>query len=192
MPSINRWWIAVAGVCMQMALGAGYAWSVFRIPLVKEFGWSISQVSLTFSIDWLFLGLSAVVGGLWLNRVGPRTVGMTAALLWGGGVFLASFSGHNLWWLYLSYGVMGGIGLGMGYIVPIAVLVKWFPERRGLITGIAVGGFGAGSLIAAPVAARLMQGVLEIIRDEGIKVAPLCPYADVYIRRHPEYQNLVG
>ena len=159
MPLVNRWWIAVAGFCLQMALGAGYAWSVFRIQLVKEFGWSISQVSFTFTIDWLFLGFSAVVGGLWLNRVGPRVVGMVAGLLWGGGVFLASFSAHKLWWLYLSYGVIGGIGLGMGFIVPVAVLVKWFPERRGLITGIAVGGFGAGSLVAAPLAGRLLESV---------------------------------
>ncbi len=194
MPSINRWWIAVAGVCMQMALGAGYAWSVFRIPLVKEFGWSISQVSLTFSIDWLFLGLSAVVGGLWLNRVGPRIVGMTAALLWGGGVFLASFSAHKLWWLYLTYGVMGGIGLGMGYIVPIAVLVKWFPERRGLITGIAVGGFGAGSLIAAPVAARLMQsfGVMSTFAYLGIAYGVVAVCAGFFMRNPPERWKPAG
>ena len=79
-----------------------------------------------------------------MKRRHPRVVAMTAGLLWGGGVFLASFSAHKLWWLYLTYGVIGGIGLGMGYVVPIAVLVKWFPDRRGLITGIAVAGFGAG------------------------------------------------
>jgi OFA family oxalate/formate antiporter-like MFS transporter len=132
---------------------------VFRIPLVKEFGWSISQVSLTFTISWFLLGAMSVLGGLWLNRSGPRVVAMVAGLLWGGGVFLASFSANNLWMLYLTYGVIGGVGLGLGYIVPVAVLVKWFPERRGLITGIAVGGFGAGSLIAAPVAGHLMQTV---------------------------------
>src|ERR1700733_4214616 len=189
MPSINRWWIAVAGVCMQMALGAGYAWSVFRIPLVKEFGWSISQVSLSFSIDWLFLGLSAVVGGLWLHRVGPRTGGMVAGLLrWGGGVFLASFSAYKLWWLYLTYGVMGGIGLGMGYIVPVAVLVKWFPERRGLITGIAVGGFGAGALISAPVAGRLMQsfGALPTLMYLGIGYAIVAVSSGYFMQNPPE------
>jgi OFA family oxalate/formate antiporter-like MFS transporter len=99
LPPTHRWWIAVAGFCMQMALGSGYAWSVFRIPLVKEFGWSISQVSFTFSISWLFLGLSAVVGGLWLNRSGPRVVGMVAGLLWGGGVFQATFYAKKLLWL---------------------------------------------------------------------------------------------
>jgi OFA family oxalate/formate antiporter-like MFS transporter len=94
-----------------------------------------------------------------MKRSQPRVVAMTAGLLWGGGVFLASFSANRLWWLYLTYGVIGGIGLGMGYVVPIAVLVKWFPDRRGLITGIAVAGFGAGSLFSAPAAGWLMLRV---------------------------------
>src|SRR5579872_5278195 len=153
----NRWLMAIAGVCLQMALGAAYAWSVFRIPLSRQFGWSISQVTLTFNICWLFLGCTSVLGGLWLKRSSPRIVAMVAGLLWGGGVFLASFSSHGLWWLYLTYGVIGGTGLGMGYIVPIAVLVKWFPDRRGLITGIAVAGFGAGSLFSAPAAGWLIR-----------------------------------
>lgn len=157
--SVNRWSIAVAGVCLQMALGAAYAWSVFRIPLAKQFGWSIAQVSFTFTISFFVLGCTAVLGGLWMHRKGPRVVAMVAGLLWGGGVFLASFSANKLWWLYLTYGLIGGAGLGMGYIVPLAVLVKWFPERRGLITGIAVGGFGAGALLAAPVAGRLIESV---------------------------------
>jgi OFA family oxalate/formate antiporter-like MFS transporter len=156
---LNRWWIAIAGVCMQMALGSAYAWSVFRIPLSKEFGWSITQITWIFLISWFFLGSSTVVGGLWMKRKGPRVVAMVAGLLWGGGVFLASFSAHRLWWLYLTYGVIGGIGLGTGYIVPITVLVKWFPDRRGLITGIAVAGFGAGALFSAPAAGWLIQHV---------------------------------
>jgi OFA family oxalate/formate antiporter-like MFS transporter len=173
---------------MQMALGSGYAWSVFRIPLVKEFGWSISQVSFTFSISWLFLGLSAVVGGLWLTRSGPRVVGMVAGLMWGGGVFLASFAADKLWWLYLTYGVMGGIGLGMGYVVPVAVLVRWFPDRRGLITGIAVGGFGAGALIAAPVAGRLMQhlGALPTLMYLGIGYAIVAVSSAFLMQNPPE------
>ena len=188
MRSVNRWWIAVAGVCMQMALGAGYAWSVFRIPLVKEFGWSISQVSLTFTISWFFLGATAFLGGLWLNRSGPRIVAMVAGLMWGGGVFLASFAAHKLWLLYLTYGVIGGIGLGMGYIVPVTVLVKWFPERRGLITGIAVGGFGAGSLIAAPLAGRLMQsvGVMPTFMYLGIAYGVVAICAGFFMRVPPE------
>ena len=112
MPGTNRWLMALAGVCLQMALGAAYAWSVFRIPLAKQFGWTISQITSTFLISWFFLGCAAVVGGLWMKRSQPRIVAMTAGLLWGGGVFLASFSANRLWWLYLTYGVIGGIGLG--------------------------------------------------------------------------------
>jgi OFA family oxalate/formate antiporter-like MFS transporter len=166
----NRWVIAAAGVCMQIALGAVYAWSVFRIPLAKQFGWSISQVTLTFTISIFVLGIAAFFGGLWLNRKGPRVVALTGGALYGIGTFLASFSDHRLWWLYLSYGLIGGIGLGFGYIVPVAVLVKWFPDRRGLITGIAVGGFGAGALVTAPVATRLIQsvGVLPTFAYLGI------------------------
>jgi OFA family oxalate/formate antiporter-like MFS transporter len=142
-----------------MALGAAYAWSVFRIPLSKEFGWSISQVTSTFLISWFFLGCAAFVGGLWMRHKHPSVVAMTAGFLWGGGVFLASFSAHKLWWLYLTYGVIGGTGLGMGYVVPIAVLVKWFPDRRGFITGLAVAGFGMGSIFSAPAAGWLMPHV---------------------------------
>src|SRR5882724_12992246 len=166
----NRWGIALAGIFMQIALGAVYAWSVFRIPLSKQFGWSISQVTLTFTISILMLGFAAFAGGLWLNKKGPRIVALTGGFLYSLGVFLASFSANKLWWLYASYGVIGGIGLGLGYIVPVAVLVKWFPDRRGFITGVAVGGFGAGALITAPVATRLIQsvGVLNTFAYLGI------------------------
>src|SRR3954467_3192909 len=165
----NRWAIAVAGIFLQIALGAVYAWSVFRVPLAKQFGWSISEITLTFTISIFVLGFAAFLGGLLLNRKGPRLVSLTRGALYGVGVFLASFS-NSLSWLYLSYGLIGGIGLGLGYIVPVAVLVKWFPDRRGFITGIAVGGFGAGALITAPVATRLIQsvGVLSTFAYLGI------------------------
>jgi OFA family oxalate/formate antiporter-like MFS transporter len=167
---MNRWGIAAAGFLMQMALGAVYAWSVFRTPLAKQFHWSISEVTLTFTISIFVLGVAAFFGGLWLNRKGPRVVALTGGFLYGLGVFLACFSANNLLWLYLSYGVIGGIGVGFAYIVPIAVLVKWFPDRRGLITGVAVGGFGAGALVTAPVATRLIQsvGVLHTFAYLGI------------------------
>ena len=166
----NRWGIAAAGFLMQMALGAVYAWSVFRVPLVKQFHWSIEEVTLTFTISIFVLGVSAFFGGLWLNKKGPRVVALTGGFLYGLGVFLASFSANKLWWLYFSYGLIGGIGVGFSYIVPVAVLVKWFPDRRGLITGIAVGGFGAGALVTAPVATRLIQsvGVLQTFAYLGI------------------------
>jgi OFA family oxalate/formate antiporter-like MFS transporter len=155
----NRWAIAGAGVVMQMALGAVYAWSVFRIPLTRSFGWTIPEVTLTFTIAIFVLGVAAFAGGLWMRRAGPRTVALTAGILYGAGVFLASFAGGRLWWLYCSYGVIAGAGLGLGYIVPVATLVKWFPDKRGMITGLAVAGFGAGALITAPIATRLIAGV---------------------------------
>jgi MFS transporter, OFA family, oxalate/formate antiporter len=114
----NRWTIAVAGALMQVALGTVYAWSVFRTPLVKQFGWTIPEVTLTFTISILVLGFAAFLGGLWLNRKGPRVVAFSGGLLYGGGVFLASLCGGKLWLLHLTYGVIGGIGLGLAYIVP--------------------------------------------------------------------------
>jgi MFS transporter, OFA family, oxalate/formate antiporter len=166
----NRWGIAAAGFLMQIALGAVYAWSVFRVPLAKQFHWSIEEVTLTFTISIFVLGVAAFFGGLWLNKKGPRVVALTGGFLYGLGVFLASFSANKLWWLYFSYGLVGGIGVGFSYIVPIAVLVKWFPDRRGLITGVAVGGFGAGALIFAPLATRLIQsvGVLQTFAYLGV------------------------
>ncbi len=188
MAGTNRWLLAVAGVCLQIALGAAYAWSVFRIPLSKQFGWSVSQVTLTFTISWFFLGVSSFVGGLWIKRVGPKIVAMTAGVLWGGGVFLASFSADKLWWLYLTYGVIGGIGLGMGYIVPITVLVKWFPDHRGLITGIAVAGFGAGSLFSAPAAIWLMQhvGLMPTFSYLGVAYGVIAVAAASFMKNPPD------
>ncbi|HET9367396.1 MAG TPA: OFA family MFS transporter [Candidatus Udaeobacter sp.] len=188
MKTHNRWIIAIAGVFLQIALGAVYAWSVFRIPLSKQFGWSISQVTLTFTISIFVLGFAAFFGGLWMNRKGPRVVALTAATLYGLGVFLTSFSANKLWWLYLSYGFIGGLGLGLGYIVPVAVLVKWFPDRRGLITGIAVGGFGAGALITAPVASRLIQsvGVLPTFAYLGVAYFIVATIAALFMRNPPE------
>jgi OFA family oxalate/formate antiporter-like MFS transporter len=185
---LNRWCIATAGVFMQLALGAVYAWSVFRAPLVKQFGWSISEVTLTFTISIFVLGIAAFFGGLWLNRKGPRVVAITGGTLYGLGVFLASFSAHKLWWLYVSYGLIGGIGLGFSYIVPVAVLVKWFPDRRGLITGIAVGGFGAGALITAPVATRLIQsvGVLNTFAYLGIAYLLVTVVTSLFMQNPPE------
>ena len=173
---------------MQVALGAVYAWSVFRTPLVRQFGWTISEVTLTFTISIFVLGMAAFFGGLWLNRKGPRVVALTGGVLYGLGVFLASFSANKLWWLYLSYGLIGGIGLGFGYIVPVAVLVKWFPDRRGLITGIAVGGFGAGALITAPVATRLIQsvGVLNTFAFLGVAYLIVTVVAGLFMQNPPE------
>jgi OFA family oxalate/formate antiporter-like MFS transporter len=184
----KRWGIAAAGVVMQMALGAVYAWSVFRIPLTKAFGWSISEVTVTFTIAIFVLGLAAFGGGLWMRRAGPRTVALTAGVLYGLGVFLASFTRGRLWWLYGSYGVIAGVGLGLGYIVPVATLVKWFPDKRGLITGLAVAGFGAGALITAPIATRLIAsvGVLQTFAILGVAYFVAVTGGALFMENPPE------
>ena len=155
----NRWIIATAGVVMQVALGAVYAWSVFRVPLSNAYGTGVSAVNTTFSIAILALGFAAFFGGLWMNKSGPRVVALSAGVLYGAGIFLASFAQPSLWILYLTYGLMAGTGIGLGYIVPVATLIKWFPDKRGFITGIAVAGFGAGALLTAPIAKQLVTGV---------------------------------
>jgi MFS transporter, OFA family, oxalate/formate antiporter len=155
----NRWLIAAAGIVMQIALGAVYAWSVFRIPLTTTYGWTISQVTLTFELAILVLGFASFAGGVLMARVGPRPVAIAAGLCYGLGTIVAGQADGGIAWLYLSYGVLGGIGLGLGYIVPLATLIKWFPDRRGLITGVAVAGFGAGALVTAPIAERLLSSI---------------------------------
>ena len=187
MDTPNRWTIAIAGIVMQIALGAVYAWSVFRTPLATQFNWTIAEVTLTFTISILVLGFAAFPGGLWLNRKGPRVVAVTGGILYGLGVFLAGFT-QSLSWLYLTYGLIGGIGLGFGYIVPVAVLVKWFPDRRGLITGIAVGGFGAGALVTAPIATSLIAsvGVLKTFSYLGLAYLIVTPTAGFFMRNPPD------
>lgn len=187
MKILNRWWIAFAGVLLQMALGAVYAWSVFRIPLANRTGWTISQITLTFTIAIMVLGFASFFGGLWLKRVGPRVVAMTGGVLYGSGVFLASLSDHRLWWLYMTYGVIGGIGLGLGYIVPVAVMLNWFPDKRGLMTGIAVGGFGAGALVTAPIATRLIQtvGVMQTFAYLGVAYLIVVVAAGYFMQNPP-------
>src|SRR5258708_7090716 len=184
----NRWLLAGGGVLMQLALGAVYAWSVFRNPLMKTFGWSISDVTTTFSIAILVLGFAAFLGGLWMRRVGPRVVGITAGICYGLGVALASLANGNIWILWLTYGILGGLGLGLGYIVPLATLVKWFPDRRGFITGLAVSGFWAGALITAPVAEHLIAGVgvLKTLAILGIDYLIMVVLGASVMRNPPE------
>jgi MFS transporter, OFA family, oxalate/formate antiporter len=152
----NRWLIALAAVVMQICLGAAYGWSVFVAPLVTMTGWTLTQVSLNFTFAIAFLGLGTIIGGLWQDRSGPRPVATVAGVIYGISYLLAGWfaSQHSLWGMYLSYGCLGGIGMGMGYITPVATITKWFPDRRGLMTGVAVAGYGAGALIMSPFAAR--------------------------------------
>jgi len=189
----NRWIIALVGVLMQIALGAVYAWSVFRIPLNRTYGWTVSEVTVAFELAILVLGFAAFAGGLWMRRAGPRPVAMVAAVLYGLGTALAG-TAHNLTTLYLTYGVIAGAGLGLGYIVPIATLVRWFPDKRGMITGIAVAGFGAGALITAPIAERLIAsvGVSRTFTILGIAYFVVLVLAAMVMRNPPEGYAVAG
>jgi MFS transporter, OFA family, oxalate/formate antiporter len=155
----DRWLLVVAAFLVQLALGAIHAWSVFVNPLRDQMGWSRTEATLPYIVTIGVFFLGAFVGGRLQDRIGPRPVALAGGITYATGVMLASLvqTPDQLWLLVLTYGVIAGIGLGAGYIVPIAMLVKWFPDKRGLITGVAVGGFGAGALITAPVAGCLMD-----------------------------------
>ncbi len=183
----NRWVIAVAAVIMQLCLGAVYGWSVFVKPLTSAVHWTLTQVSLTFTLAIVFLGVGTVIGGLWQDRVGPRIVATVAGVLYGLGYMIASYaaSRNSLGGMYFGYGMVSGIGMGMGYICPVATLVKWFPDRRGLMTGVAVCGYGAGALVMSPLAARsiLSRGVPATFLILGIV------YLVVVVATAQFYQN---
>lgn len=155
-PNTNRWVLAIAAFCMQLALGAVYAWSVFLNPVRSAYHASQPEANLTFSIVLLALGVTAGFGGYFNSRFGPRVIATVAGIFYGVGVILSGFVAPNIYLLYLTFGIIGGIGLGLGYIVALAMLIKWFPDRRGFITGLAVAGFGAGASITGPIAANLM------------------------------------
>src|ERR671916_2229221 len=184
----NRVIIAIAGVVMQVALGAVYAWSVFRDPLTQQYGASVTAVNFAFSITILTLGFAAFAGGLWMARSGPRLVALTAGVLYGLGVFLASFADNSLTLLYLTYGFIAGAGIGLGYIVPVATLIKWFPDKRGFITGIAVAGFGGGAFVTAFIANALVAraGVFSAFAILGIIYLVMVVGAALFIRNPPE------
>jgi OFA family oxalate/formate antiporter-like MFS transporter len=151
----NRWSIAGAAVLMQICLGAVYGWSVFKKPLISAEHWSETSVQLTFTLAIFFLGIGTILGGLWQDKVGPRKVASVAGIIYGLGYIVAGYfaAHHSLRGMYFGYGVLGGLGMGMGYITPVATLVKWFPDMRGLMTGVAVCGYGFGALIMSPFAA---------------------------------------
>jgi MFS transporter, OFA family, oxalate/formate antiporter len=155
----NRWVLAITAFIMQLALGSVYAWSVFLNAVIASYHVSRLQANLTFSIVLLALGITAGFGGYLNNRFGPRVIATLGGILYGLGVILAAFTAPHIFLLYLTFGIIGGIGVGLGYIVALAMLIKWFPERRGFITGLAVAGFGGGALITSPVAAALIKSV---------------------------------
>ncbi len=184
----NRVLIAIAGVVMQVALGAVYAWSVFREALTEQYGASVSAVNFTFSITIFTLGFAAFAGGLWMARSGPRIVAITAGVLYGLGIFLASFAEGSLTLLYLTYGLIAGAGIGLGYIVPVATLIKWFPDKRGFITGIAVAGFGGGAFVTAFIAKSLVasSGVFSAFSILGVVYLVMVVGGALFMKNPPE------
>jgi MFS family permease len=166
-PGFNRWLIPPCALATHLCIGQAYAISVFNLPLTKQLGvskslpgdWKLTELGWIFTIAIFVLGASAALFGKWVQAQGPRKSGFTAALCWGAG-FLVGALGirlHQLWLVYLGYGVLGGCGLGIGYITPVSTLIAWFPDRRGMSTGMAIMGFGGGALIASPLSDFLMR-----------------------------------
>jgi OFA family oxalate/formate antiporter-like MFS transporter len=188
----NRWLIALAGTMLQMLLGTVYAWSYFQNPLKESFGWSDAQVMWAFSLAICFLGLAAAWGGINLPRFGPRRLAISGGLLFGLGYLLAAmaFHWHSLPLLYVGYGVVGGIGLGLGYVTPVATVAKWFPDKKGLATGMVIMGFGFGALLMSKVIApRLMEladgDFVKVFAWMGVGFGSLSVAAAVFLRNPP-------
>ncbi len=166
-PSYNRWRVPPASIAIHLCIGSVYAWSIYNPALIRAFGvvapagddWRLGAVVRIFTVAIIFLGLSAAVAGKWLEAVGPRKVGVVAALCWGGGYCVGGLGIHlhQLWLVYLGYGVIGGCGLGLGYVSPVSTLIRWFPDRRGMATGMAIMGFGGGAMIGAPLKEFLIR-----------------------------------
>lgn len=170
----NRWAIAWAGVVVMLMLGTVYAWSNFTQPLIAGFGWSNTTTTLTFGLAIFFIGIGAVIGGRWQDRVGPRNVILTGVVLWGLGNVLAAVGPHVPWWWYLTYGVIGGFGNGMAYITPVATVTKWFPDKRGLASGMVVMGFGLGAFVYGFVL-KAIPGFVAVQADAGAKPPTITP-----------------
>jgi MFS family permease len=160
-PTFNRWLVPPASIAIHLCIGSVYAWSIYNPALVRVFGvvtpaaddWVLSETNFVFTIAIIFLGLSAAIASKWLEDVGPRKVGTVAALCWGGGYLIGGLGIvlHQIWLVYLGYGVIGGCGLGLGYVSPVSTLIRWFPDRRGMAAGMAIMGFGGGAIIGAPL-----------------------------------------
>lgn len=203
-PHFNRWRVPPAALAIHLCIGQIYAYSVFNKPLTQAIGisrpvegdWSLVQIGYVFSIALFCLGASAAVFGRWLERVGPRKAMFVSALCFSGGFFISALGvwWHQIWLLYLGNGVLGGIGLGLGYISPVSTLIKWFPDRPGMATGMAIMGFGGGAMIAAPLSIRLMEyfktahsiGVAETFVAMGILYLIIMLFGVWSIRIPPE------
>src|SRR5260221_2514162 len=187
----NRWLVPPAAFCIHLCIGMAYGFSVFWLPLLRAIGltapkacpdqflvqeifttscdWRVASMGWMYTLFFVLLGVSAAIWGGWLERVGPRKAGVVAACCWGGGLLLGALGVyvHQLWLLWLGSGVIGGVGLGLGYISPVSTLVKWFPARRGMATGMAIMGFGGGAMIGAPLA-NLLINYFKMPTDVGV------------------------
>lgn len=196
----NRWFVPIAALCIHLCIGQIYAFSVFNKPLTKIIGvveqtpedWKLTELGWIFTIAIFFLGASAAVLGKWVERVGPRKTMFYAAICFSSG-FLVSALGiylHQIWLLYLGSGVLGGIGLGLGYISPVSTLIKWFPDRPGMATGMAIMGFGGGAMIASPLSVHLMEfyesassiGVFETFITMGVLYLIIMMLGSIIVR----------
>ena len=177
-PGFNRWLIIPAVVAIEASIGQIYAFSVFNLPLTRALGitastpddWRLTTLGWVFTLAMVFLGLSAAFGGKWAGDIGPRKAGVVAACCWGFGFYIAAVGVHfhQIWLLFVGYGILGGCGLGIGYIAPVTTLIQWFPDRRGVATGLAIMGFGGGAIIAAPASEWMMT---RFATDTSVGVA---------------------
>jgi MFS transporter, OFA family, oxalate/formate antiporter len=185
----NRWLIAASAVAIHVSIGSAYAYSVFKRPLTEMHGWSATETSLAFTLAIFFLGASAALFGQFVERRGPRVSAIVSATLFSSGHLIAAVAAAYgiLPLFYIGYGVIGGIGLGIGYIAPVSTLVKWFPDRRGLATGMAVLGFGAGAMLASPIAAHLIVsiGISSTFAILGVGFFVVMLAGALYIERPP-------
>ena len=168
-PGYNRWLIPIAALSIHLCIGQIYAFSVFNEPLKNE-GWKLTELGWIFTLALFFLGASAAVFGKWVERVGPRKTMLVAAMCFSSGFMISAFGIHihNIWLLYLGSGLIGGIGLGLGYISPVSTLIKWFPDRPGMATGMAIMGFGGGAMIASPLSVWLMERYSSASSTNGL------------------------
>ncbi len=187
MKQTNRYIVASAGVALHLMLGSTYAWSVYRNPIMAETGWTQSEVAFAFSLAIFCLGMSAAFMGRLVERFGPSVTGTISAFLYAGGNILTGLAieQHNLVLLYLAYGILGGIGLGAGYITPVSTIIKWFPDKRGLATGLAIMGFGFASLLTSPIAQMLISryGVVQTFYWLGLAYFVIMLVASQFIKR---------
>lgn len=166
-PGYSRWLIPPSALAVHLSIGQVYAFSVFRNPLVDRFDTSLTAIGVIFSISIVMLGLAAAFGGKWVERNGPRKAMFVSGVCWSGGFMIGALgvATGQLWLVYLGYGFLGGLGLGIGYISPVSTLIKWFPDRPGMATGIAIMGFGGGALIASPLSSEMLNRFADTPED---------------------------